>query len=145
MELFIKKLYIDNVWVLFILYYGFIFIFYSIFREDGISIEKGVMQNPKRVIIQRWDSDAAEKIIEKNGGSMNIGSGYESKYLVVEPFEELADGKKVTIKMKVDSSTAKIYHSVNYKTWNEIDDYSYDDGTAQFQSRKGIFSTKKFF
>lgn len=105
--------------------------------NDGLWVDKGVAQSPTKITISRWDTEAGEEVLKKNGGSMDEGSGYESKFFVVQPFSKLVDGD-VTVTMKVDSSSVNIYHSTDYGvTWKEMDDISFDDQQAKFKTQKG--------
>lgn len=107
---------------------------------EGVWVDKGVMDKPARIEISEWEEEAGEKLVESQGGKMEEGSGYESKYFVVRPFGVLANGNLVTIQMKVDSSSSDIYHSEDYKSWIEVDNVEFDDGVAKFKyHRGGIF------
>ena len=86
------------------------------------------MQEPVRVEV----SECANQDI-----SISEGERTESKFICIHPFTDLADGKKVKVQIKVQSSGTDIYHSNDYSTWTKVEDVEYDDGVAKFDYQKG--------
>ena len=59
--------------------------------------------------------------------------------MCVKPFGEWTEKDDVTIKMKVESSSATVYHSFDYSNWEEVENVEYDDGVAVIKSNKGLY------
>ncbi|XP_057296382.1 protein DD3-3-like isoform X2 [Hydractinia symbiolongicarpus] len=105
--------------------------------NEGVWIKPATVQDGKQIRVEQWDESAGEEVVKQQGGELNKGDSYESKYFVVYPFEKLANGAEVTIKMKVESDDAEIYHSTDYKNWREISGADISDNVATFQAREG--------
>ena len=82
-------------------------------------------------------------MIKEKGGKMGVGNEYASYFVVVSPQDlKTVDCKKMTMKMKVDSSVTsppQIYRSSeqeNFRTWYKVD-AEINDGVASFQTSQG--------
>ena len=100
------------------------------------------MNGVKQVQVQKWSASDGENYIKSKGGSISAGDDYASNYLAIFPQETLTkDGKTFTVKMKIEkkptTSTSMLYHSVDGKSWSQIQDVEYSGGTATFQASKG--------
>lgn len=76
------------------------------------------------------------------GASVDVGDGYASNFLVVNPQEKLTEGdKKFSVTMKVDASmsgTVTVYKAdANSPQWRKVD-ADIDDGVAKMQVDSGM-------
>lgn len=93
---------------------------------------------PANIEISEWEEEAGEEVVKSQGGELKEGSTYQSNYFIVRPYETLAGGNKVTMQMKVKSGDVTIYHSVDYKNWEEVSNVEIEDNVAKFKYHKGI-------
>lgn len=96
-----------------------------------------MLAGTKTIRIEKWPQSDGEAKLSSRGGKLNVGDSYKSDFLVVYPFEDLADGNKVTIKIKIESSDAVVYHSMDYKNWLRVENVDRSSGVASFQTKKG--------
>ncbi|XP_057297072.1 protein DD3-3-like isoform X2 [Hydractinia symbiolongicarpus] len=104
---------------------------------EGVWVKKGMLAGTKTIRIEKWPQSDGEAKLSSRGGKLNVGDSYKSDFFVVHPFEDLADGNKVTIKIKIESSDAVVYHSMDYKNWLRVENVDHSSGVASFQTKKG--------
>ena len=77
---------------------------------------------------------------------MDQGDDYASNFMVILPMEDLTkDDTKFEVNMKTyagGKSKRTVYHSLDAKTWHEVDDVFIDEksGMASFDASKGKFT-----
>ena len=92
-------------------------------------VPAGIMREPTRIEVGECRNQQ-DYVIKK-------GEKTVSKFICVKPHHEFAGGKKVTLQLKVKSSGADVYHSIDSKNWEKVEDVEYDDGVVRFQYKKG--------
>ena len=91
-------------------------------------------------------------MLQAKGGKMGVGNEYASDFVVLNPQNlKTEDGKKILVKMKVDSSVTsppQIFRSneqESFRTWYKVD-AEVSGGVASFQTSQGkSFYTLKVF
>ena len=116
------------------------FVFFS--NVQGVWVQRGTFSSLKPITLEEWSKSDGEARAEAMGASVDVGDGYASNFLVVNPQEKLTEGdKKFSVTMKVDSSmsgTVTVYKAdANSPQWRKVD-ADIDDGVAKMQVDSGM-------
>ena len=122
-----------------------------VFSSDvqGVWVERGTFNSLKPITLEEWSKSDGEAEVEAMGASVDVGDGYASNFLVINPQEKLTDGdKKFSVTLKVDSSmsgTVNVYKAdKNNPQWRKVD-ADINDGVAKMQVDSGIYVLPDYF
>ena len=82
-------------------------------------------------------------MLRENGGSnMDKDDAYASKYVAVYPMEQLVKREaniilNLNVDITADQYDITIYHSLDLKSWQVLEDHDIQDGVAKINIEEG--------
>lgn len=110
--------------------------------QQGLWIQQGALQSLVDIRLEIWNRNDGERRIVAAQGSMKVGDGYASDYLVVYPFANFSS-QPFEMTLKLDSkvtSEIHIYHSSylnNAQSWRRVPNVDIKNNIARFSRHEG--------